>query len=40
MIRFIHGYDENYFPGLVKNGLLNRNSGLKLSQHFAARQIH
>ena len=35
MIRFIHGYDENFFPGLVKNGLLNKNSGLKLSQHFA-----
>ncbi len=35
MIRFIHGYDENFFPGLVKNGLLNKSSGLKVSQHFA-----
>ncbi|MBU0715050.1 MAG: hypothetical protein KJ964_06810 [Verrucomicrobia bacterium] len=35
MLRFIHGYDEHYLPGLVKNGLLNKNSGIKIIQHFA-----
>lgn len=35
MIRFIHGYDKRYLPGLEKNGLLNKHSGLKITQHFA-----
>ena len=35
MLKFIHGYDERYLPGLEKNGLLNKNSGFKITQHFA-----
>ncbi|MFA6287049.1 MAG: hypothetical protein WC661_06640 [Opitutaceae bacterium] len=35
MLKFIHGYNERFLPGLEKHGLLNKNSGLKLTQHFA-----
>lgn len=35
MLKFIHGYDARYWPGLEKNGLLNKNSGIKIHQHFA-----
>lgn len=35
MLKFIHGYDERFLVGLEKRGLLNKNSGLKLTQHFA-----
>lgn len=35
MLRFIHGYDARYWPGLERHGLLNRNSGIKIHQHFA-----
>ena len=34
-MKFIHGYDERYLPGLEKHGLWNRDSGLKVTQHFA-----
>jgi hypothetical protein len=39
MMRFIHGYDKHYLPGLEKNGLLNKHSGLKITQHFATPEI-
>lgn len=34
-MKFIHGYDERYLPGLMKRGFWNRHSGLKVVQHFA-----
>ena len=34
-LKFIHGYDERFLPGLEQKGLWNRHSGLKLTQHFA-----
>jgi hypothetical protein len=34
-MKFIHGYDARYLPGLERQGLWNRDSGLKLTQHFA-----
>jgi len=35
MLKVIHGYNERYLSGLEKCGMLNKNSGLKLTQHFA-----
>jgi len=33
-MKFIHVYNEEYFEGLVKNGLLNKDSGFKIQHVF------
>lgn len=34
-MKFFHVYNEQYFEGLVKNGLLNKDSGFKIQHIFA-----
>ncbi len=33
MFHYIHGYKPEYWPGLVKRGLIDDSSGLKMTQH-------
>lgn len=37
-MKFIHVYNEKYFEGLEKNGLLNKNSGFKIQHSFTVPQ--
>lgn len=34
-MKFFHVYNEQYFEGLVKNGLINKNTGFKIQHAFA-----
>ena len=33
-MKFIHVYNDEYFEGLVKNNLINKNSGFKIQHAF------
>ncbi len=33
MLRFLHGYMDNYWDGLIKHGMIDDTSGVKLHQH-------
>ena len=34
-MKFIHVYNEKYFDGLVKNDMLNKDSGFKIQHNFS-----
>ena len=34
-MKFFHDYNEEYFEGLVKNNLINEDTGLKIQSCFA-----
>ena len=34
-MKFFHVYNEKYFDGLVKNDLINKNTGFKIQHCFA-----
>ena len=33
-MKFFHVYNDKYFDGLVKNGLINKNTGFKIQHCF------